>query len=272
MLNFFSLSLLLCCCCWTTNLIVDGDWTPPADPNPLVILTEAQHDTRAKNYQNALLKFSWYYENVLKIDPNQVGVRNSFALGYWDKLADVYQPAKDKLIQLRNDAETRVKSNQNVMSSFHDYLSLNDILKEQELSISMFKSLEKTSPEVTKKTYALLERTLIDHKEYEICGRYLEPEKSYNANTAGLKRVMEKSKTNPIMMQALPATKMSAAHSISQMVALLVILKRDDEAKKIVEKAKKDLDEPKHDALFDNALKGKMPPSIEEMIKSQFSN
>lgn len=64
-------------------------------------------DTMAGHYEAALAKHIWFYNEALKINPNMYGVRLSFALSYWKQLADVYPPAKVKLIEARDEAEKK---------------------------------------------------------------------------------------------------------------------------------------------------------------------
>jgi hypothetical protein len=121
-------------------------WTPPANPDPQQILTEAQADARAGRYEVALAKHVWFHRNSLKIDPAFYGVRLSFALMYWKELAKVYPPAKAKLIELRDEAEKQVGSGRDGLEAFVDFEAINTELGENEKTVALFKSLDKNKP------------------------------------------------------------------------------------------------------------------------------
>jgi len=48
------------------NLPLLAAWTPPENPNPQQILSEAQSDAKAGRYEDALAKHVWFHENALK--------------------------------------------------------------------------------------------------------------------------------------------------------------------------------------------------------------
>src|ERR1044072_6141550 len=79
-------------------------WTPPEKPNPAQILQDANADTRAGQFEDALAKHLWYHRNALKHSPAQGGVRLSFALSYWHNLATKYPPAMTALKAERDEA------------------------------------------------------------------------------------------------------------------------------------------------------------------------
>ncbi len=78
-----------------------ADYTPPVNPDPQKILQEAQADTSAGRYKDALAKHVWFQENALKYQPSMVGVRSSFALMYFGELAQKHPPAMEKLKSMR---------------------------------------------------------------------------------------------------------------------------------------------------------------------------
>src|SRR5688572_11688303 len=52
-------------------------WSPPANPDPHVILREAKADTQAGRYEEALAKHVWFHSHALEIEPALYGVRLS---------------------------------------------------------------------------------------------------------------------------------------------------------------------------------------------------
>jgi hypothetical protein len=69
-LTSWQASLILCCLFavpiwfWFNNHY--GGWRPPANPDPSEILKEAESDTAAGKYADALTKHIWFHQNALK--------------------------------------------------------------------------------------------------------------------------------------------------------------------------------------------------------------
>src|SRR5687767_3976644 len=98
--------------------VADEPLSPPENPESSAILREAQADAREKKFEQALAKHVWYHRNALKHQPAQSGVRLSFALSYWKGLADAYQPAFAKLIEVRDEAVVNAIEGKDARQSF----------------------------------------------------------------------------------------------------------------------------------------------------------
>ena len=184
-MRFFMLPLVL-----ISTIIQTGDWSPPRNPDPSAILTEARADVRAKEYKTALAKHIWYHENALKIQPSQRGVRLSYAINDWVKLGEKYPPALKKLREIRDESTQRViadddKREEIVVDAktklltfrdlFHDIESINEELDENQKTVETFKTLEQNQPEKARMVYGLAQKALVLSKEYEICLLYTSP-------------------------------------------------------------------------------------------------
>lgn len=155
------------------------DWTPPENPDPSVILQEAKADATAGKHEVALAKQIWYHENALKLDPGQTGVRLSFALSQWLELGESYPPALEKLIEIRDETEKKIRDENRLrirFEDFHDFTALNKILRQEERTVEVFKWLSEKNVEDAKTMYGISAAALIKHKEYELCGKYIDPE------------------------------------------------------------------------------------------------
>lgn len=73
-------------------------------------LRSAQQAAEAGRYAEALEGYIWYHDNALSHDPAQAGVRLSYAIGYWLKLAQDYPPALLALKDIRDQKTKRPKS------------------------------------------------------------------------------------------------------------------------------------------------------------------
>src|SRR5215204_5388143 len=115
-----------------------GDWTPPAKPDPDKIFTEAKSDAARGRYSDALAKHVWFHHHALKYQPSLYGVRLSFALGAWRDLGAAYPPALDKLKSVRDDTEKAVREGSGTREAFHDFVSINKTLFENDRTRDLF--------------------------------------------------------------------------------------------------------------------------------------
>lgn len=171
--------LVLLVCFLLPMICLPDDWTPPENPIPSTILQEATEDTVSGDYKVALAKHVWYHENAIAIDPAQSGVRLSFALGSWLELGERYPPALEKMREVRELTEKKIRDGDRVrvqFSDFHDFVSLNSTLRQNERTVELFKWLHEDDAEDATRIYPLAESALVKHEEYEICGKYIDPE------------------------------------------------------------------------------------------------
>jgi tetratricopeptide (TPR) repeat protein len=103
--------------------------------NPKTVLKEAKEHTKKGDYEEALKKHLWYHHNILKHQPSQYGVRLSFALGYWIELAGKYPPALKSLKEVRDGLKLKLGNDK---EAFHDYLSINQYLKDYQETLETY--------------------------------------------------------------------------------------------------------------------------------------
>ena len=129
-LAMFAISFLLPTIWLLPSISLADDWTPPKNPDPSAIMREAKADTARGNYEVALAKQLWYHNNAVKLKPSQSGVRLSFALSNWLKLGEVYPPALEKMRQIRDETENKIRDENRVrvnFEDFHDFVALPQI-------------------------------------------------------------------------------------------------------------------------------------------------
>lgn len=237
------------------------DWNPPKNPDPSAILDEAQADTAAGRYADALAKHVWFHENALKYAPAMYGVRLSFALSYWAHLAAVYPPALIKLKAVRDEAGTAVRTGSDPREAFHDFAAINRELKEQDLTKDLFLWLDVNKPDVARQDFDIAEPALIEAKEYRLCGRYLDPDRSLK-RTVGLYRETTKIASEYQQEDAVElrdhATK-TFSNSVATLVALLVLNDRPADADRIAAEARKEWDDEEFQKELKKARNGELP-------------
>ena len=240
-------------------------WTPPANPNPDKILREAQDDARAGRYADALAKHVWFHENALKYAPAMYGVRLSFALSYWRSLADLYPPALTKLKAVRDDAAMSVRKGRDPRNAFIDFASINRELGDEEQTKDLFRWLDSTSPEMARQVFDSAEPALIQAKEYQLCGKYLDPDRAFQ-RIVELYRETERMARDPALAMGEYAKEIeehstrSFANEAATLVAVLVLNDRRADAERIAAEAMNESDSAALKEALPKALKGELPP------------
>lgn len=252
-----------------------GAWEPGTTPDPDRILTEAREDAAAGRYEDALAKHVWFHANALKYAPAMQGVRLSFALSDWTALGAKYPPALQKLRtirdaareQLRNGADAVGPSNDcedpEVRKTFADFSAINRELSEQVKTRELFRWLDSNRPAVAAAVYDIAEPALIDGKEYTLCGKYLDPDKSFQRMVrlrAETMKLIADPKGPPAYAEDLKDfEEKSFSHEVATLVALLAVNGRNADARRIAVEAKKAKDDPEFRRLLSKAENGEVP-------------
>ena len=235
------------------------EWTPPANPDPQTILNEAQDDAREKRYEMALAKHLWFHENATKLQPGMSGVRLSFALSYWNNLGKVYPPAMDQLREIRDEASENVLNGKQLTNSFHDLASINRTLSEDTHTVDTFILLDTQNTKSAKSVYRLARRALIKGKEYQLCGKYLDPKRSYPIILKGREANQRLAKNPKFGARLLEFGNKKFTNDTATLIALLVVNDRKREPNEIAVSAKTEWDNAAFHAAINKALEGNVP-------------
>lgn len=256
---------LIAICVLLPLVCVADQWTPPENPDPQLILREAQADARAGNFEVALSKHIWFHENALALRESLTGVRLSFALSSWLELAEKYPPAMEKMKQIRDQTEERVRDQSQTrvrFDNFHDVVALNRTLRQEERTAEIFRWLDVIDEEDAKRMFIVATPALIKQKAFELCGKYIDPKRDLSRigsnYTQSLK--MAEGKFGDSLREFAEKKLLNDAATL---VAILVQNDRNAEAEAAVEQAKNlvanaDLKEELTRQL-DSALTGTVP-------------
>lgn len=135
-------------------------------------LSDTQAFIRSKNYSEALNRCIWFHEHSLEYDPAMTGVRLSFALSYWKRLADAYPPAMDSLMAMR-DRKTQQLINSPATKLFSEVDALNRVLKDGKKTIAVFETLSKSHPEDAVSYWMYVKDDLFTSKRYDLISKYI---------------------------------------------------------------------------------------------------
>lgn len=85
-------------------------WTPPVKPDVDAILNQARDDAIAGRLDEAAAKHRWYHAHALAFKPSHVGVRVSFAMADWVRLARRHPPAMQDMLDAQAQAVQVLKA------------------------------------------------------------------------------------------------------------------------------------------------------------------
>lgn len=231
---------LLALCVLSPSICLADEWIPPENPDPQAILREAKSDTQAGRYEVALSKHLWYHDNALVLQPGQSGVRLSFALSHWLELGESYPPALEQMKHVRDETEKRIRDEDQVrvrFGDFHDFVALNRTLREEQRTAETFKWLDETDEEDATRVFSVAKPALIKQKAYQLCGKYVDPERD-------LTRICDKYKMGMKLAKDRfgephrDFTEKKFLNSATTLVAILVQNDRGAEAEEAAEKLK----------------------------------
>jgi len=124
-------------------------------------------------HQKALDRFIWFHKNALEHDPAMYGVRLSFALRYWKDLGEVYPPALEALVKIRDEKEKQLQLGKGDKYLFHDVISVNRTLGQPEKSIELFELISKTSVTLADEYWDMIKDYVLESKRYDIAQKYI---------------------------------------------------------------------------------------------------
>ncbi len=209
-------SCIFCCLFWVT--VVSMAETPAVGTAPLDVPPEVKsgkyrlyiENTKAMvekgEYQEALIRYQWFFDHVLEYDRNAGPVRHSYLVAAWVELGKKYPPALAELVRLRDEKTTYLrkgkdrrqipvfdadgsdkqpvvrgedwaafqKSIAEDVPVFSDVASINFYLKEEEKTLVLFCLFNGWQPEFAKACIHEVEEMLIRDREFALVKKYLD--------------------------------------------------------------------------------------------------
>jgi hypothetical protein len=216
-------------------------WTPNATHrrDPGRVLREAIQDAAKSRPNLALQKHLWFHKRSTKLTPSLSGVRLSYALSAWNKLAETYHPARTALLRARNAAARAARKDRDPWQMFHDVSSINSYLKRPEHTIAQFLAFHRRSPNKADRIYNLAEPLLFEAGEFKICAKYLQPSERF----AQIKRTyqvnLRLAKDPTLGRNLVQFAQKTFAEKTTRLIALLSLNARGAEAKQLARKAQR---------------------------------
>ncbi|HEX3856113.1 MAG TPA: hypothetical protein VHY30_02320 [Verrucomicrobiae bacterium] len=225
-------------------------------------MDEAEADARAGNYSDALAKQVWFFQNALKYDSAETGVRLSFALGDWVNLGQNYPPALDKLKAIRDDAEQNVRQGKDALNNCVDFIAINDALKDYDKTLELFIWLDANNSVLAKTVFGhsqhYLLPALIKSKQYQLCGKYIDANASMD-KILQIYRYTMKHATESDDTSLKNFENQYLVNRTTTLIAVLTITGRKTDAQQIVDRISKESNLPEFKSEIEKALNGEIP-------------
>lgn len=142
-------------------------------PDILNTLRDAQVAHQAGDFVNALKFYEHFFDHALDDDPYALyGVRLSYCLDGWAKLAETFPGARVRLEQKQNEVYEAYLQTRNG-EKFHDYYCISTVLDQHDQALDEFCALFKNNPASAEKLSKYVWDDLVTAERWTICGGLL---------------------------------------------------------------------------------------------------
>jgi tetratricopeptide (TPR) repeat protein len=192
----------------------------------------AQDLFAAGKYKEAADQYIWLWNNIPKLDPPMIGVRDSYIVSQMKRLIRVCPELKPLFEQLRSDTEKKDRS---------DWIVLNDALNEPDKTLAWFDSVKNdpTQAEFIEHHDVLLERLLVSQHRWADMGKYLykDPMKKLQKQYEFSKNLKEFYKTSAAATQMKHPPRDLFPKSVGVLYVSLLAAGREEDARKVAEES-----------------------------------
>jgi tetratricopeptide (TPR) repeat protein len=237
------------------------EWTPSGNQAPEAILSEAKRSLSDGKYEDALEKYTWLLRRYANSDEAHFTSQFALVLRDWQKLADVYPPAKAKLHEIQKKAESSVHSDIDAVASFKEFATVNSVLNEEQKTVVLFKLIDQENVQTAGEAFEAAWPALMKHGELELCSSYVDPKdyqrfaESYQQSIVSAEESTQNSEVE--------SAKALFSKRVTSLIALLVLSDRKNEAETIVREAVVILPENEFADALRHAMEGKfLQPAV----------
>jgi hypothetical protein len=237
-------------------------WSPPEKPNVDQILNEARQDQEAKRFEDAAAKHRWYHGNVLQFEQSHGGVRLSFALSDWHRLARVYPPALRDMQDARDKAIARVRDGSyGVTDAMGDLVALNEQLEDAKSTADLAAWLDANRPSDARRFASQTLAALVKVGSFDLAAKHLDLEavlRQAESHHAALNDSRYRSKED--VEASRSGTNRYIDWQFAPTILTLVKAGKHNEAQAAVQRLRKILGSGAVTHLSNDALRGFAPP------------
>lgn len=143
-------------------------------PYIIKVLEDAQLAHQAGDFVNALKFYQHFFDHALDDDPYALyGVRLSYCLEGWAKLANEFMGAKNALEQKQQESLDRYLSLRQP-ERFHDYYVISLALAKPDQALQKFFEINNVNPQSAAKLIKFVWEDLVKGEHWQVCNQFLE--------------------------------------------------------------------------------------------------
>jgi len=161
----------------SANQAAAEHWSPklaPGEkPNLTEILQEARTLAEDGRHEEALQRHIWYHNHSLELDDAQAGVRLSYALADWMKLARHYPKAREALVEITDRAAQKFAGGEGHYALFAEVSAINAQLGRQKETLALFDSIQSRDHKLARQCYLTVEDMLVEKGDYALCESFI---------------------------------------------------------------------------------------------------
>jgi hypothetical protein len=217
----------------------------------------------AGRFHEALRAHEWYHAHVLELRESAYGVRLSYALREWVRLAQEYAPALDSLTAIRAEAAAAALGSPPDGEAFHDALSIDCALDDEAAAHNLIVRVEASHPHVLGEYYNHeVFRVLSGRGEYGRCRQWM-GDPFHELDLAAELLEFELSSTGPEIIRERAPDRF-----IDRTIELAVVFLGADDptgAREIVQRARRHVDHSRIAGALDEARRilQERPPVVD---------
>ena len=239
------------------------NWQPPDHLTSREVLWEAQADRRAGRYAAALAKHVWFHQNESLPE-----IRRSSVLRKWVELGTEYPPALQKLKDFRDLAKANLLNGEGDIHEFAEFTEINRKVEEEQHTASLFLTLDEQDPDLAFKCYPYAELPLIRAGEYQVCGKYIDPEHTLEIHLSALNSLHQRPSHTNLPQHLRQHSRFwydsdfnrSFYQRAAVLIALMIHNDRTAEARAFAGRVRYEFNDQVLNELVAEALQGQFPP------------
>jgi len=136
-------------------------------------LSETEELAQEGKHKEALERYIWFHDHALEHQPSMYGVRLSFALSSWKRLADKYPSAMKAFKEIRDKKTKKLSGGNGNAAIFHDVVALNRTLGDETKTITLFEAIAKMDPQLANDCWGIAKEAVFKEKRYDLAQQYV---------------------------------------------------------------------------------------------------
>lgn len=260
-MKYGGLVLLLC-----LKLYAEESWVPDSSLNPREVYWSALADADSERYDLAHQKYIWLYTESSSRD----AVKNSYYVGSLAELSEVYPPAKESMLKLRDTAEWLLLEGMEQIRPyspappppfefFQRVAAFNHAMNAPENTVAVFKELDEANPKLAKRLHMVAKEEFILLSEYDLFMKYLDPNREADQIIMFYESALDYFTDDEQGQRMAAYSRFSFSKSACTLVAVLVQTGNPDLAKELASRFEGYLTDDSFSESMAAALRGQVP-------------